>query len=154
MNINRNKQQQRISTSTIVIVGVLGSIAVIATVLLVNKIINKLKHNKSKDLIKDADKEIEKPSLTYREVDYQSMADSLFGAMDGVGTSWQPIVTVIKKLKTHSDWYALIKAFGVRETTSSLSTFKGNLIDWFSDELDESEYKYINDKLKLINVTI
>ena len=154
MNINRNEQQKKISTSTIVIVGVLGSIAVITTVLLVNKIINKLKHNKSKDLIKEADKEIEKPSLTYKEVDYHSMADSLFGAMDGVGTSWQPIVTVIKKLKTRSDWYALVKAFGVRETTSMFSTFKGNLIDWFSDELDESEYKYINDKLKLINVTI
>ena len=154
MNINRNEQQQRIPTSTIVIVGVLGSIAVIATVLLVNKIINKLKHNKSKDLIKEADKEIEKPSLTYNEVDYDSMATSLFDAMDGVGTSWQPIVTVIKKLKTRSDWYALVKAFGVRETTSMFSTFKGNLIDWFSDELDESEYKYINDKLKLINVII
>ncbi len=151
---NRYNQQQGLSGGTIVIVAVLGSVGIIMSYFLVVKLMNKLKHNESKDLVKDADKEIEAKSTTYKESDYQSMADSIYRAMDGVGTSYEPIKTIIKKLKTRSDWYALIKAFGVRSTTSWVSTFKGNLLDWLGDELDESEYNYIKDMLKLINVII
>jgi hypothetical protein len=82
------------------------------------------------------------------------MADKLFVAMDGAFTDEDAIKEVIAKLRTKSDWYALVKAFGVRKTTSIFSSFSGNLIQWLADELSGSDRKEVNDMLVKFDVQI
>jgi len=136
-------------------IAIAGTALVVASLIIGYKLIKRaLKKNASKDLEKEAKKEINKDKLSFTSSEYQSMADRLFRAMDGAGTDWDVVKSVINKLKVKDDWLALISAYGIKETTSWVSTFKGNLVEWLSDELSASEYKTISDQLKTIGVTI
>jgi len=152
MSIIRDRRN-KIPPLAITMIAITGAFVVIGGTIIGYKIIKKITtRNMSKDLIKDTNEEIHTNTLSYSESEYQSMADSLFRAMDGLDTDWNIIKSVIVKLKTKSDWYMLIKDFGVKETTSWLSSFKGNLIEWLADELNSEQRKFLTDRLKIIGV--
>ena len=99
-------------------------------------------------------KEVNKNRLSYPATTYKTMADVIYRAMDGAGTTWETITRVLGQLKNADDWKMLVAEFGERKSTVWLSTFSGNLISWLEDELDESEMKEISAMLNKINVVI
>jgi len=109
---------------------------------------------KDNQLVNATDSAIVSNALTYTQADYKAFADKLFSAMDGAGTGESSINEVIGQLRTKSDWYALIRAFGVRKSTSIFSGYSGNLVQWLNDELDDGERKAVNDVLNKFNVQI
>lgn len=129
-------------------------IVIIIIWIIYRKIQKAVQSGKDKQLVSEADNAIISNALTYPQADYKSMADKLFVAMDGAGTDEDAIKEVIAKLRTKSDWYALVKAFGVRKSTSMFSSFSGNLIQWLADELSGSDRKEVNDMLVKFDVQI
>jgi len=92
-------------------------------------------------------------------LNYSEMADALFEAMDGYGTGNSTIETELKKLKSRSDWDALVIAYGTRTVSSGIgnifvSDFTGTLPEALNDELDSSELADVNTILNKIGVTI
>lgn len=118
------------------------------------KIKKSIQAAKDYQLVNASDSAIVSNALTYTQADYKAMADKLYLAMDGVGTNENSIYEVIGKLRTKSDWYALIKAFGVRSSSSWVNSFTGNLVQWLYDELDDEERKRVNDILAKFDVQI
>jgi len=118
------------------------------------KISNAIQESKDKQLVHSTDHAIVQNALTYPTADYKAMADKLFVAMNGPGTDEAAIKEVLNKLRTKSDWYALVKAFGVRKSTSWFSSFSGNLVQWLADELSGNDRKEVNDILAKFNVQI
>lgn len=92
-------------------------------------------YNQTKDF------NVEKENLSFSNSEFQSMANQIFNAMDGAGTSTDVIYNVLGKLQTKDDYNMLVKTFGVRSTTSFISSFSGTMIVWFSDELSNAENK-------------
>lgn len=126
-------------------------IILVIIIIFINKTIKKLKQNKQdKDLVKESEQAIVLGNLTYTEADYKAMADKLYIAMKGIGTDEEAIYEVIGRLRTRSDWYALVKAFGIRKSGS----FSGNLVQWLSDELDETERARVNYILQKFDIQI
>lgn len=117
-------------------------------------VIGSIARDPSKDTAKDLGKEVNKNRLTYPESTYKTMADSIYRAMDGAGTTWTTVVRVISALRNADDWKMLVSTFGVKKSTVWSSSFSGNLIEWLEDELDGSEMKEISGMLNKINVTI
>jgi len=89
---------------------------------------------------------------TYNDADYKLMAESLFEAMDGLGTDENSIFTILSSLRTKADWYALVDAFGTRKTSSMWSDFEGTLTKWLSDELSDSEKTRVNQILSKFGI--
>lgn len=118
------------------------------------KIKKEIEASRNRQLVKESDSAIISNALTYTQADYKAMADKLFIAMDGAGTDEDAIKEVIAKLRTKSDFYALVKAFGVRKSTSWWSNFSGNLIQWLANELGGNDRKEVNDMLAKFNVQI
>ena len=118
------------------------------------KIQKVIEASKDRQLVNEADNAIVSNALTYTQADYKAMADKLYVAMDGAGTDEDAIKEVIAKLRTKSDFYALVKAFGVRKSSSWASSFVGNLIQWLADELSGDDRKEVNDMLAKFNVQI
>jgi hypothetical protein len=87
------------------------------------------------------------------------MANKIFDAMDGYGTGNTTIETELKKLKSKSDWDALVRAYGTRTISSGIgnifvSDFTGDLPACLNDELDSDELEDANEILNKIGVTI
>lgn len=114
--------------------------------------------NKSKDLTKDAEDQLNKNNLSYSDMDYESMASTLEIALKGTWTDYEPIKTVMLRLKNRDDWAALVIAFGVRTNKHTIgSDFTGNLTEWLVDELGttfSSEYSEISQILSKIGVQL
>ena len=92
-------------------------------------------------------------------LDFRKMADSIFDAMDGYGTGNNTIENELKKLKSKSDWNALVSAFGTRTISSGTwnvfqDNFTGTLSDCLNDELDSDELDDVNEILNKIGVSI
>lgn len=90
--------------------------------------------------------------------DFLPMANAIFDAMDGYGTNEETIETELKKLRSKSDWNALVNAFGTRTISSGKWNFQddftGNLPECLNDELDSSEIQSVNQILNKIGVSI
>lgn len=90
--------------------------------------------------------------------DFLPMANAIFDAMDGYGTNEETIETELKKLRSKSDWNALVNAFGTRTISSGKWNFQddftGNLTECLNDELDSSEIQSVNQILNKIGVSI
>ena len=92
-------------------------------------------------------------------VDFLAMANKIFDAMDGYGTGNTTIETELKKLKSKSDWDALVRAYGTRTISSGtgnifVSDFTGTLPEALNDELDTSELTRANEILNKIGASI
>lgn len=97
---------------------------------------------------------VQKENLTFSISEYNSMANQLFNAMDGAGTTEDIIFSVFNKIQTKDDYNQLIKSFGVRSSTSWTSSFSGDLLTWLSDELSSSDVKKLNNILSKIGVSL
>jgi hypothetical protein len=97
---------------------------------------------------------VDESNLSANKADYNLWASQLYTAMDGAGTETDTIYRVLKNIETQDDWNQLIKAFGVKESTSWFSSFKGTLVDWLSDELSVKEKDAANQILARAGVTI
>lgn len=92
-------------------------------------------------------------------LDFRTMANNLFNAMDGYGTGNTDIETELKKLKSKADWFALVDAYGVRTLNCGsynpfCDDFTGDLEQCLQDELDSDETKDVNEILNKIGVSI
>lgn len=93
------------------------------------------------------------------DLDFLSMANKIFDAMDGYGTGNTTIETELKKLKSKADWDALVRAYGTRTISSGSfnifqSDFTGTLPEALNDELDSSELQRANEILNKIGASI
>jgi hypothetical protein len=82
-------------------------------------------------------------------LDFRSLANQLFDAFDGYGTSVSKVKEIFKLLKSNADYDALKSAYGVREVSSGrgnifVSNFEGDLPATLRDELDSDEVAEIN----------
>lgn len=82
-------------------------------------------------------------------LDFRSLANQLFDAMDGYGTSNAVIKDIFKQIKTDADYDALKSAYGVREKSSGfgnifVSNFEGDLPASLKDEMSKSEIAELN----------
>jgi hypothetical protein len=81
------------------------------------------------------------------------MANDIFNAMDGYGTDEDTILVIFQKVKTDSDFDALVRAFGSRTISSGsgnifVSDFTGDLSSCLRDELSPSWIDDINAALQ------
>lgn len=88
-------------------------------------------------------------SGTTSGLDFRSLANQLFDAMDGYGTSNAVIKDIFKQIKTDADYDALKSAYGVREKSSGfgnifVSNFEGDLPASLKDEMSKSEIAELN----------
>jgi hypothetical protein len=78
--------------------------------------------------------------LSFSETQYQNMSDTLYAAMNGVGTNEGAIFGVFESVKNISDVLKLIDVFGLKKGE--------NLGQWLKDDLSTSEIAKINNTLK------
>lgn len=72
---------------------------------------------------------------TYQPSQYKTYAQTLFTAMDGAGTDWDPIKNVFDDMKNDLDILYLIDAFGTRKGTSWFaSSDETDLASWLADD--------------------
>jgi len=101
----------------------------------------KIRKGKGDGTTDEAEKELEeldvKPS--YSDYTYSEMADIIYTSLDGAFTNNQEtVLSQIERLNNRADWLKLVSSFGVKKSTSMWSDFEGNLVDWLSDEIDDS----------------
>lgn len=77
---------------------------------------------------------------TYPDHKYIEFADSLEGAMSGLGTTWSIVERVFKGIKNPLDLELLNVSFGIRD--------KQNLVQWLIDDLSEGEIEDLQEILK------
>lgn len=82
-------------------------------------------------------------------LDFRSLANRLFDAFDGYGTSNSEVKEIIKLLKSNADYDALKAAYGVREVSSGRGNifqpnFEGDLPSTIHDEMSNSEIAELN----------
>lgn len=113
-----------------------------------------LKKSNSQKLLETVTEQIDNSKLTYNPAEYFIMADQMEVAMKGPGTNENLIKTVLLKLKTASDWYKLIEAFGNRQYGHWYTggTEEGTLIKWLDDDLSVSNKSELNQILNKIGV--
>jgi hypothetical protein len=90
---------------------------------------------------------------TYGAQQYLNFAESLFTAMDGVGTNENSIKRVMDSMKTYDDVLALIKAYGKRKWSKwelwDLNPTPLTLAQALESELDADEInEFVNLPLK------
>jgi hypothetical protein len=82
-------------------------------------------------------------------MDYRSLSNQIFDAVNGYGTDEEKIKRIFKMLKTDSDFDALKDAYGVRQVSSGrgnffVSNYEGDLVSTLRDEMDDSEIAELN----------
>jgi hypothetical protein len=90
---------------------------------------------------------------TSQPLNYKSLADTLFEAMDGYGTNEDSITEVFSYLRNQADFDALENAFGSREISSGAGNvfqknYKGRLVGALKSELGSSEFSDLNNLLR------
>jgi hypothetical protein len=96
---------------------------------------------------------------TPSNLDYKKLAETLYEAMNGYGTTEEKIYLTLGLLKSKADWDALVSAYGTRTLSSGTwnvfnSDYTGNLSGSFKSELSATELGKVADILKKIGVTI
>lgn len=100
----------------------------------------------ARGLAADANKNIITKELTYSDAEYNSKASSLYKAMEGMGTTWPTVWSVISSLKNKSDFWMLYKTYGTKDEM--------DLSAWMEDDLDEGEMNKVREHLTKIGVSI
>jgi len=128
-----------------IIIGVIFLVAVVGTL---------FARRKRSEYEIEADENIHEPDLTYNEAEYSAMAESLYTAMAGCGTDEIRVLNTILKMKNESDWYKLVKKFGLRYYDSwTCSNDEGNLIEWINSEIEGYYLDEISKHLNSLGVT-
>jgi hypothetical protein len=91
------------------------------------------------------DKKIDKDDVSHNATEFTIMADEMYTALNGFfGEDETAIYNILSRLQSSSDYYALVKAFGVRKSDGIVIYFEGNLPQWFYEYLSESELGQID----------
>ena len=82
-------------------------------------------------------------------LNFTSLANDLYQAMDNYGTAENGITDIMKLLKNNADFDALSSAYGTRTLNCGsfnpfCTDFTGNMVQSLNDELDSSEIKVVN----------
>jgi hypothetical protein len=101
--------------------------------------------NYYKELYRDVTKWFNINDDTLPELDYKSIADSIFKAMYGPGTRKEVLFSEFKKLRNKSDLDKVIAQFGERR---GIISGKHNLNRWIKDELKNRDIEILNNKFK------
>lgn len=85
-------------------------------------------------------------------LNFKSMADSIYEALDGYGSSFQSIMNEFVKLQNNPDFDALYSAFGTRTISSGrgnifLSDYTGDMIGALKEDLSKTEIGKLNSVL-------
>jgi hypothetical protein len=101
------------------------------------------------DVTSDLNSEIQsgkKPTLTASQI--SGIANELFTAMDGYGTSYEGVLKAIVKVNNQTDLLSVIKSYGVREISSGKynpePNFTGTLGQALANELASDERQAVN----------
>ena len=105
---------------------------------------NQLKKSSETKSIEELENSINNNKLSYQLAEYSLMANSLFTAMDGMGTNEQVIYNVFNRLKNIDDLYQLITSFGVKDDQT--------LQQWLISDLSSSELEKVNQILSMKNI--
>lgn len=92
---------------------------------------------------------------SYGSDEYKAMANKLYEAMDGWGTSSDVVFSVFGKLNNDVDFIKLDQAFGVREASDNMFGLypSEDLEGWIQDDLSTSEITQLNNILKKRGIT-
>ena len=89
---------------------------------------------------------------------FKEIADKIFNAFEGYGTTTKEINNQFALLKNNDDVMSLISAYGIRDVSSGkynpLPDFTGNLPETIANELSQSEISEINSILVKSGITI
>lgn len=103
----------------------------------------------AKDVVAEAEKNVERSNLTYDQLFYESAADKVFTAMEGIGTDEWSIQSIMRSMKNIDDVRALISKFGVRKGKAGVKEFTGNLTQWLNHEMNSIDiWLMVNQPLK------
>ena len=91
---------------------------------------------KGDDLVKQSKKEIKDKNLTLENSEYEAIASAIYNSMQGWATNEENIYRNLKRLQNADDWKMLIATFGKKDGM--------NLVEWLTDELDDSEIEIVN----------
>ena len=105
---------------------------------------NQFKKSSETRSIEELENNINNNKLSYQLAEYSLMANSLFTAMDGMGTNEQVIYNVFNRLKNIDDLYQLITSFGVKSDQT--------LQQWLIADLSSSELEKVNQLLSSKNI--
>ncbi len=114
--------------------------------------IGKLTKTNSEKLVSTASDYVKTSDLSYNATEYLTMADQLQSATGLLWNDSDIISSVFDKIKTLSDYYQLISAFG--ERSYSFANPNHTLIQWIDTYFSSTERKTINTKLSKFNISI
>lgn len=96
-------------------------------------------------------------------LNFTSLANDLYAAMDGYGTAWDNgpsngVSGIMKLIKSNADFDALSAAYGTRTLNCGsfnpfCDDFTGNMVQSLNEELDSSEITEVNQILASNGVT-
>lgn len=123
------------------------------------------KNKRDKAEINDVEKELNKlnedPSKkqTISTSEASGIANKLFAAMNGMGTTTTEIETQLLRLKNQADWLAVRAGYGTRTLNSGVwgvADYTGTLEGALTDELgvtDDSTRKKVNTHFQKVGIT-
>jgi hypothetical protein len=94
---------------------------------------------------------------TSTQLDFTSLANTLFDAFDGIGTKNGVWRSVLIQLQKQADWDALSTAYGTKTITAGIGGFiktckNCDLVKSFKSELSSNELEQVNTILKSKNI--
>jgi len=135
---------------------ILGVGALVVGILIVSKYLKSDGKSTMDDIIDDIDDDIDDDNgggstgggFTDEPtgLDYNALANTLYGYMNGYGTNYKKIFEILGMLSNQSDWNKLQNAYGTRTLSSGFGNifvddYTGSLKGALYDELSSSEYK-------------
>ncbi len=102
--------------------------------------------------VDDVNHEIKRNEVSFTDSEFSIMANNLFKAMDGCATDEELIFSVFRKFKTRSDFFKLVKVFGVKTISCwATGSEKGDLTSLLVTELGDSEKAELQKILSKLN---
>lgn len=130
----------------VIYIGLIVTFLVIFTIVIVNKSKKNKKDKEDERIIGQYENEVQPEKLTFSESEYNTMANGLFKAMDGIGTDEAAIYQVFQKLRTNSDVLKLQAAFGIRNDM--------DLFEYIRDDMNNNDIAKLNGYLAQHNISI
>ncbi len=100
---------------------------------------NQIKKQAEQKTVEEIENLVDTKKLSYPLAKYQLFADSLFTAMDGLGTNLEAVGNVFNQINNINDLYQLIATFGVKKDE--------NLPQWIQGDLSWIEIRGLNLRL-------
>lgn len=121
--------------------------AIVALIVLIIVLIVKKKFftkTQNEKTIDNVQKDINQNDLSYNDSQYSIWADSLYSAMNNLGTDTKTVFLIFSKMQTMSDVLKVIEAFGERRGTFSWIAGKETLPEWIGADLSSNEINELN----------